>query len=421
MTHESSIVAACRAAKEASYAMALADTATKNAALLAMADALDAAKDEILEANAADVAAAEKKGVAAQLLDRLRMTPAKLAQTAQGVREVAALADPVGAELERTVRPNGLVIRRVRVPLGVVAIVYEARPEVTADASSLALKSGNAVVLRGSSIAERSDAAIAAACVPALVRAGLPAAALSIASGGGHEALAELATQDKYVDLLIPRGGESLKHALMEFATIPMLFAASGNCHVYVDAAADLDMAEKIVVNSKTQKVAVCNAAEHLLVHAAVARDFLPRLLRALAAKGVELRGDARVRALAPGDVTVKETTEADWDTEYLALIMSVAVVDSLADAIAHINRHGSGHSDAIVTADEQAARAFQSGVDSAAVFWNASTRFTDGFQFGMGAEMGISTQKMHARGPIGLPELCSYKFIVNGTGQLRS
>lgn len=411
----------CRGAREASYRMAVLDTAVKNGALRAMAAALEQAAPAILAANSDDVAEAEGKGIAPQLIDRLRLTEAKLKQTIRGVWEVADLPDPVGEELERTIRPNGLVIRRVRVPLGVVAIVYEARPEVAADASCLALKAGNAVILRGSSIARRSDAAITVSASAALERSGLPAGALRLASGGGHEALADLATQDHYIDLLIPRGGEGLKAALLESATVPLLFAAAGNCHVYVDTSADLEMAEKIAVNSKTQKVAVCNAAETLLVHRDIAPAFLPRVLQALAEKGVELRLDRRSRELAPPDLDPppRDAVPEDWDTEYLALILAVGVVDSLADAIAHINRHGSHHSDTIVTANEKAARIFQKSVDSAAVFWNASTRFTDGSRFGMGAEMGISTQKLHARGPIGVRELCSYKFVIDGAGQI--
>ncbi len=411
----------CREAREASYRMAVLETGVKNAALRAMADSLEKEAPAILKANREDVAEAEEKAVAPQLLDRLRLTEAKLEGTIRGVREVVALPDPAGEELERTVRPNGLVIRRVRVPLGVVAIVYEARPEVSADASCLALKAGNAVILRGSSIARRSDGAIVAAAAGALERSGLPPSALQLASGGGHGALDDLATRDRYIDLLIPRGGEGLKAALLKVATVPLLFAADGNCHVYVDSAADLNMAEAIVVNSKTQKVAVCNAAETLLVHREIAPAFLPRALKALAAKGVELRLGPRARELAPPDLDPppKDAVEEDWDREYLAPILAVGVVDSREGAVAHINLHGSGHSETIVTGDEAAARLFQKSVDSAAVFWNASTRFTDGHRFGMGAEMGISTQKLHARGPIGLRELCSYKFVIDGTGQL--
>lgn len=411
----------CRDAREASYRMALIETGVKNTALRNMADALEEHRTVILAANAADVAEAEERGVAPQLLDRLRLSESKLEGTILGVREVADLPDPVGEELERTVRPNGLVIRRIRVPLGVVAIVYEARPEVSADASCLALKAGNAVVLRGSSIAHRSDRAIVDVAIEALVESGLPKEALSLASGGGHQALGDLASQGRYVDLLIPRGGEGLKAALLQVATVPLLFAADGNCHVYVDSAADLDMAEKIVVNSKTQRVAVCNTVETLLVHRDLAPSFLPRIFRTLSRQGVELRLDQTARALAPPDLvpSPKAAVETDWDTEYLALILAVGVVDSAAAAIAHINHHGSGHSETIVTTDERVARLFQQSVDSAAVFWNASTRFTDGHRFGMGAEMGISTQKLHARGPIGLRELCSYKFVIDGSGQL--
>lgn len=422
-TAEAGVTALCRAARQASYGLAATDTETRNRALRRMADAIEAATPAILAANAEDVREARERGVATHLLDRLQLSEASLKRTAQGVREVAALPDPVGEELETAARPNGLRVRRIRVPLGVVAIVYEARPEVSADASSLALKSGNAVILRGSSMARRSDRAIVDACTAALREAGLPEGSMTLYSEGGHEALAELARQDRTIDLMIPRGGEALKKALKEVATVPLLFAASGNCHVYVDAHADLDMAEAIAVNAKTQRPSVCNAAEKLLVHQAVAAAFLPRAMKALMDKGVELRVDARARALAPPEWAGRlvDATEADWDTEYLALVIGVAVVDSLEEAIAHINLHGSGHSEAIVTADDAAARRFQNGVDSAAVFWNASTRFTDGNQFGMGAEMGISTQKMHARGPIGLRELCTYKFTIDGAGQIRT
>jgi glutamate-5-semialdehyde dehydrogenase len=415
------VVTLCRNAREAAHRLAVLDTDAKNLALRTMADELQARIPEILAANAEDVADARRGNMEPQLLDRLRLTPAKLQQTVQGVRDVASLPDPVGDELERTLRPNGLVIRKVRVPLGVIAIVYEARPEVAADASSLALKSGNAVILRGSAMARRSDEVIVRACSEGLSRSGLPSGALSFVSGGGHEVLAQLATQDRYIDLLIPRGGEGLITALKKVATVPLLLAASGNCHVYVDASADPDMAESIVVNAKTQKAAVCNAAEKLLVHASLASTFLPRIMRALTERGVELRVDSRSRALAPASLAplLKDAVPEDWDREFLALIMGVAVVDSLEEAITHINLHGSGHSEAIVTRDEEAARRFQSGVDAAAVYWNVSTRFTDGSRFGMGAEMGISTQKLHARGPIGLRELCSYKYIIDGKGQI--
>ena len=303
-------------------------------------------------------------------------------------------------------------------PFGVVAVIYEARPNVTIDAAALCLKSGNAVVLRGSSSATHSNAVLAAVASDAAAAAGIPAGAIGLVAGGGREELRELATQDGVVDLIFPRGGEGLKAALKEVATVPVIYAASGNCHVFVDASADLDMAERIVLNAKTQRPGVCNAAETLLVHADVAADFLPGALADLAAAGVELRGDARARAVV---ASMGEATEADWDEEYLALVLAVGVVDSVGEAVLHVNRHGSGHSEAIVTRDRDAARAFQLGVDAACVYVNASTRFTDGGQFGMGAEIGNSTQKLHARGPIGLRELCTFKYLVEGDGQVRA
>jgi glutamate-5-semialdehyde dehydrogenase len=304
----------------------------------------------------------------------------------------------------------------VRVPLGVVAVVYEARPNVTIDAAALCLKSGNAAVLRGSSSAAHSNAVLAGVAAEAVAEAGLPAAAVTLVAGGGREELAELATQDGVVDLIIPRGGEGLKAALSAVASVPVIYAASGNCHVYVDASADLAMAREIAVNAKTQRPGVCNAAETLLVHSAVAADFLPRAADELRAAGVELRGDERARAIAG----MGEAAASDWDEEYLALVLAVGVVDSVEEAIEHVNRHGSGHSEAIVTRDRDAARAFQLGVDAACVYVNASTRFTDGGEFGMGAEIGNSTQKLHARGPIGLRELCTFKYLVDGDGQVR-
>jgi glutamate-5-semialdehyde dehydrogenase len=306
------------------------------------------------------------------------------------------------------------------VPLGVIAIVYEARPNVTIDATALCLKSGNAVVLRGSSMAVHSNAALAGVAENAALEAGVPEGAIALLSDSGREHLAELATQTGVVDLIIPRGGEGLKEALKSVATVPVIYAASGNCHVYVDASADLADAEAIAYNSKVQRPGVCNAAETLLVHAAAAPVFLPSALRALHQAGVELRADERVRELAGADVPLTEATDEDWDTEYLDMIMAVKVVDSVQEAIDHIGRHGSGHSEAIVTRDTAAARAFQLGVDAACVFVNASTRFTDGGEFGMGAEIGNSTQKLHARGPIGLRELCTFKYVIEGDGQVR-
>jgi glutamate-5-semialdehyde dehydrogenase len=350
-------------------------------------------------------------------MDRLALDERRIAAMAAGVREIAALPDPVGEVIDGFRLPNGLDVRKVLVPLGVVAVVYEARPNVTIDAAALALKSGNAIVLRGSSSAAHSNAVLAAVAAEAAESAGLPEGSLALVAGGGREELAELATQEGVVDLIIPRGGEGLKAALSAVATVPVIYAASGNCHVYVDRTADLDMAREITVNAKVQRPGVCNAAETLLVHADVADAFLPAALESLRDAGVELRGDKRVRAV---DGTVGEATEADWATEYLALVLAVKVVSSVEEAIEHIGAFGSGHSEAIVTASYDAARAFQLGVDAACVYVNASTRFTDGGEFGMGAEIGNSTQKLHARGPIGLRELCTFKYLVEGEGQVR-
>jgi glutamate-5-semialdehyde dehydrogenase len=339
---------------------------------------------------------------------------------AEGVRTVAALADPIGEELERKTLESGLDLRKVRVPLGVVAVVYEARPNVTIDCAALTIKSGNAIVLRGSHYAERSNAALAGVAREALVEAGLPEdAVLLLPVGEGHDDLVELATQDGVVDLLIPRGGEGLKKALKDVATVPVIYAAAGNCHVYVHEDADLEMARRIAYNAKVQRPGVCNAAETLLVDAAVAADFLPGVLRDLHGAGVELVGDERTRELA-GDVEVGIAADADWGTEFLDLKMVVGLVDSLDEAVDHINSHGTSHSEAIVTASPEAADRFSTGVDAAVVYTNASTRFTDGFEFGMGAEIGNSTQKLHARGPIGLRELTTYKYVVHGDGQVR-
>jgi glutamate-5-semialdehyde dehydrogenase len=335
----------------------------------------------------------------------------------RGVREIVALPDPVGEVIDGFRLPNGLDVRKVRVPLGVVAVVYEARPNVTIDAAALALKSGNAVVLRGSSSALHSNEVLARVAVEAVEGAGLPRGSLSLVAGRGREELAELATQEGLVDLIIPRGGEGLKKALSAVATVPVIYAASGNCHVYVDASADLDAAEAIVVNAKTQRPGVCNAAETLLVHSSVAGEFVPRVARSLRAAGVELRGDEGARSL---DGAIGEASESDWGEEFLALELAVGLVDSVDEAIEHVNRYGSGHSEAIVTRDTASARAFQLGVDAACVYVNASTRFTDGGEFGMGAEIGNSTQKLHARGPIGARELCTFKYLVEGDGHVR-
>jgi glutamate-5-semialdehyde dehydrogenase len=407
-----SVTDICRAARAASRRLAMLPTAAKDGALLAIADALEARTAEILDANVRDLEAGREAGLSDALLDRLLLDPERIAAIAAQVRDIAALPDPVGEVLDGFRLPNGLDVAKTRTPLGVVAVVYEARPNVTIDAAALCLKSGNAIVLRGSSSAAHSNAILAA-----IAAEHAPDGAIGLVAGGGREELAELATQDELVDLIIPRGGEGLKKALTAVATVPMIFAASGNCHVYVDADADLDMAREIILNAKTQRPGVCNAAETLLVHQDVAAAFLPQALTALRNAGVELRGDERTQAVDP---TVTPATDADWDTEFLALTLAVGVVESVEDAVDHVNRHGSGHSEAIVTGSYAAARAFELGVDAACVYVNASTRFTDGGEFGFGAEIGNATQKLHARGPIGLRELCSFKYVVRGAGHVR-
>src|SRR3989440_2791279 len=410
----------CREAKRASRTLARLDTDARNGALEAIAAALEERTAEVLEANARDMEAGAAGGLDAALLDRLKLDEERVAGIAADVRTIVGLPDPVGEVIEGFRLPNGLDIRRVRTPLGVVAIVYEARPNVTIDCTALAVKSGNAIVLRGSSTAAHSNAALAAIATGAATDAGLPDGTIGLVAGGRDE-LADLATQDGLVDLIIPRGGEGLKAALKNVATVPVIYAASGNCHVYVDADADLDMAEAIILNAKLQRPGVCNAAETLLVHRDAAAQFLPRALSALREAGVELRVDGRAKALA-GDLagSLADATDADWDTEFLALVLAVGVVDSVEAAIEHVNAHGSGHSEAIVTRSYESAQAFERGVDAACVYVNASTRFTDGGVFGMGAEIGNSTQKLHVRGPIGARELCSVKYVIEGSGQVR-
>jgi glutamate-5-semialdehyde dehydrogenase len=415
----SPVAEVCREAKRAARALAQMQTATKDRALDAIAAALEARIEGILAANARDTQAGEEADIGEALLDRLRLDEERVAGIAQAVREIASLPDPVGEVISGARLPNGLDLRKVRVPLGVVAVVYEARPNVTIDAAALCLKSGNAIVLRGSSSASHSNAALAQIAADAAEEAGLPRSSVNLLVGGGHEELAELATQEETVDLIIPRGGERLKEALQSGARVPVIYAASGNCHIYVDSSADLERAEAIVINAKTQRPGVCNAAETVLIHACCAPELVPRLVRSLDAAGVVIRGDDRTRALAP-EAAVEEAQETDWETEYLSLTLAMRVVDSLEDAVEHIGRYGSGHSEAIVTGDTAAARAFQRAVDAACVYVNASTRFTDGGEFGMGAEIGNSTQKLHARGPIGLRELCTFKYLVEGDGHVR-
>jgi glutamate-5-semialdehyde dehydrogenase len=426
-TTASTVADICSAAKRAARELAQVDSAVKDRALEAIAVALESRVEEILEANERDMQLAREAEIGAALLDRLRLDERRIAAIVRAVREIAALGDPVGEVIDGHRLPNGLDVRKVRVPLGVVAVIYEARPNVTIDAAALCLKSGNAIVLRGSSSAMHSNAALAQIAGEAAVVAGLPEGCVSLVAGGGREELAELATQQGNVDLIIPRGGESLKEALQAVATVPVIYAASGNCHVYVDASASIEQAEAIVLNAKTQRPGVCNALETLLVHERIAAEFLPSMLGSLAAAGVLVRADERTRALADSDgalraegLLIEDATEQDWAGEYLALTLAVAVVDSLEEALEHIGRYGSGHSEAIITRETAAARAFQLGVDAACVYVNASTRFTDGGEFGMGAEIGNSTQKLHARGPIGLRELCTFKYLIEGDGHVR-
>ena len=413
-----SVADTCAAAKRASRTLATLPSGVKDAALQGIAAAIEDHTAEVLEANARDLEAAGEGDYSSAFLDKLALDESRIAAMASGVRKIVSLPDPVGEVIDGWRLPNGLDVRKVRVPLGVVAVVYEARPNVTIDATALCVKSGNAVVLRGSSAAARSNAVLAQLASSAASAAGLPDDAISLVQGG-REDIAELATQTGTVDLIVPRGGEGLKASLKGVATVPVIYAASGNCHVYVDATADLEAAEAIVLNAKLQRPGVCNAAETLLVHSRVADSLLPGLLRALVEAGVRLHGDERARAAAPG-ATIDPASEEDWDTEYLALELAVGVVDSVAEAIDHINLHGSGHSEAILTRDTDAARAFELGVDAACVYVNASTRFTDGGEFGMGAEIGNSTQKLHARGPIGIRELCTFKYLVEGAGHVR-
>ncbi|GAA2755469.1 glutamate-5-semialdehyde dehydrogenase [Actinopolymorpha rutila] len=411
------VLDAAARAREAAVDLAGRSRADKDAALAAMGAALRAQAASIVTANAADVERARAAGTPDAIIDRLRLDEGRIAAMADGLTQVAALTDPVGEVVRGFTLPNGLELRQVRVPFGVVGIIYEARPNVTADAAGLCLKSGNAALLRGSSSARESNAAIVDVLRKALVDAGLPADAVQLVPGDSRESVGHLMRARGLVDVLIPRGGASLIRSVVEGSTVPVIETGVGNCHVYVDAEADLDMALSILLNAKTQRPSVCNAAETLLVHADAAEAFLPRALAALRDAGVTVHGDARVAAY---DEKVVPATDADWDTEYLSLDLAAAVVDSLEDACRHIRRHGSGHTEAIITRSQPAARRFVQAVDSAAVLVNASTRFTDGGEFGFGAEIGISTQKLHARGPMGLPELTSTKYVVVGEGQIR-
>ncbi len=402
-------------AKAAATVLAQAPGAVRDEALLSAADLLQEASDSVLAANRDDVANAEAAGTSATLIDRLRLDPGRISAMAAGLRNVAALADPVGQVVDGWVRPNGLAVERVRVPLGVVAIIYESRPNVTSDAFGLCLKSGNTAFLRGSGAALNSNMAIAEALREGLVKAGLPADALVLVTDTRHSAATEFMRLRDHIDCLIPRGGPALIASVLANATVPYVLDGDGNCHVYVDTAADLDMAANIVANAKLSRPSVCNAAESLLVHRDVADAFLPRIVGDL--DGVELVGDAAAQAISP---QIGPASPDDFATEFLALKMSVAVVDDLDTAIDHVNQHGTGHSEAIVTGDLAAAQEFTRRVDAAAVLVNASTRFVDGEEFGFGAEIGISTQKLHARGPMGLEQLTTTKFVVTGAGHTR-
>ena len=417
-------------ARAAALVLATVPTAAKNAALARLADLIDASHAALLAANASDLASPEAAALSAASRDRLTLTTARLDHLAVSVREVIALPDPVGDLLEETTRPNGLHIRKVRVPIGVIGIIYEARPNVTIDCAILCLKSGNASILRGGKECFHTNTALAALITAALTTAGLPADAVQLIPTTDRAALNALLKLDSLIHCIIPRGGESLIRFVAENSTIPVIKHFQGVCFVYVDAAADLAMAEAITVNAKTSRPSACNAAEQLLVHASVAGKFLPAVARALIAKNVQLRCDPASLAIltasdlsalnSPLSTAVAPAAASDYTTEFLDTIIAVRVVDSLDTAITTINRDSSSHSDAIVTADEPAARRFLASVDSATVYWNASTRFTDGFEFGYGAEIGISTDRLHARGPMGLRELCTYKFLIEGTGQVR-
>lgn len=404
------------AAKEAAAVLRTAGE-KKRRALLEAAQALRAAAPEILAANAVDLAAARESGMRDAMLDRLTLTEARIEAMAQGVEDVAAQCDPVGRVLSGETRPNGLKIEKVTVPMGVIGIIFEARPNVTSDAAALCLMAGSAVILRGGKEAFHSNMAVTSVLQAALERAGLPRTAVQLVQDTSRESSREMMGLVGYLDLLIPRGGAGLIRAVVENARVPVIETGVGNCHVYVDESADIDMAAEIIFNAKTSRPSVCNAIETILVHEKIAERALPAIAARLREKQVELRGDDRTRAILPEAVPA---SEADWETEYLDYILAVRVVDSLDEAVAHIARYSSGHSECIVTRDLRAAEAFTARVDSAAVYVNASTRFTDGGEMGLGAEIGISTQKLHARGPMGLNEIVSYKYVIRGDGQVR-
>lgn len=406
-----------QAAKQAAAKLAVTSTAVKNAALLAMATALEAQQSEILAANERDMTAAAAKGMKSSMLDRLKLTAERISGMADGLRQVAGLADPVGNVIDGKTLPNGLHITKIRVPLGVIGIIYEARPNVTADAAGLCLKSGNAVILKGGSEAMESNKTVAAILAQAAEGAGIPAGSIQFIDTSDRQAVQDLIHMNGLVDVVIPRGGAGLIQAVVRNASVPVIETGAGVCHTYVDKDADVEMAMKIAFNAKVQRPSVCNAMETLLVHKDIADKFLPMMLMMYNSSAVEIRGDETVQEYSG---QVHPATEEDWSTEYGDLRLSVKIVDSIEEAMAHIAKYGTGHSECIVTDNYQAAQIFQYTVDAAAVYVNASTRFTDGNEFGFGAEIGISTQKLHARGPMALPELTSTKYLINGNGQVR-
>lgn len=411
------VKAKAQAAKQAAAKLAVTSTAVKNAALLAMAAALEAQQAEILSANKHDMTAAAAKGMKSSMLDRLKLTAERISGMADGLRQVAGLADPVGNVIDGKTLPNGLHITKIRVPLGVIGIIYEARPNVTADAAGLCLKSGNAVILKGGSEAMESNKTVTAILAQAAEGAGIPAGSIQFIDTSDRQAVQDLIHMNGLVDVVIPRGGAGLIQAVVRNASVPVIETGAGVCHTYVDKDADVEMAMKIAFNAKVQRPSVCNAMETLLVHKDIADKFLPMMLMMYNSSAVEIRGDETVQEYSG---QVHPATEEDWSTEYGDLRLSVKIVDSIEEAMAHIAKYGTGHSECIVTNNYQAAQLFQYTVDAAAVYVNASTRFTDGNEFGFGAEIGISTQKLHARGPMALPELTSTKYLINGNGQVR-
>jgi len=406
-----------RSAKLASRIMAGLSSALKDKALLAMAEAIENKAENIKSENRTDLKKAEDAGLSPALIDRLSLNDKRISAMANGLREIVEFPDPIGEVIEEKVRPNGLRIKKIRVPLGVIAMIYESRPNVTCDAAGLCLKAGNAVILRGGSEAINSNKIIAKVLQDAAHSSGIPQGALQLVETTRREAVLQLIKMDDFIDVIIPRGSEEMIKIIKTNATVPVIGHGKGLCHTYVDKDADLEMAEKICYNAKVQRPGVCNAMETLLVHKDIAAEFLPRMIRRFEEAKVEIRGDGKARSIVPH---IKSATEEDWSTEYLDLILSVKVVDSLSEAIEHINKYGSMHSEAIVTRNEDAAQRFLKEVDASSVFWNASTRFTDGGEFGMGAEIGISNQKLHARGPMGARELTSTKFVILGNGQIR-